>query len=90
MGRRFYETTLPDIAIALLRIAGALEKPPEAGRRYLEERERIRAVLETLANVACDGECYCRTHSGDCPDCDGCPDCLTGKARSILVSMGLV
>lgn len=27
MGRRFYESTMPDIATALLRIAKALDKP---------------------------------------------------------------
>jgi hypothetical protein len=66
---------------ALLRIAGALEKPPKPS-------EPILTILHTLANAE-HGECYCRIHKGDCPggDCDGCLECPTGRARSVLVAM---
>jgi hypothetical protein len=79
MGRRFYESTLPDIAVALLRIASALEKP-------MKFDVATRTLLDVLANAG-HGECYCRVHRGDCPsgDCDGCLQCPTGRARSIIV-----
>lgn len=99
MGRRFYESTMPDIATALLRIAGVLEKPPKpAESRFRTTPEafgvdwfrRTTDLLSQLADAE-HGACYCRVHAGDCPggDCDGCPNCPTGRARSILVELGL-
>ena len=119
MGRRFYESTMPDIAIALLRIAGAMEKPPPGevirepsqaqhmlGRidAYLESAEparpRYRNIVQLLSQLADaeEGACFCRLTldpdgscrcSGLTGDCDGCSECPTGKARSILVALGL-
>jgi hypothetical protein len=101
MGRRFYESTVPDIATALLRIAERMENPPAASvpvrvwRKANVEWERITALLNMLADAG-EGECFCRLTldpDGPCPcvggDCDGCSECPTGKARSILVAVGL-
>lgn len=59
----------------------------------------IRALLTLLANAEEDDtHCYCKVHAwpasssgSGCPggDCDGCQDCPTGRARSILVALGM-
>lgn len=43
MGRRFYESTMPDVATALLRIAGALEKP-----KMTDDAAQARGALTNL------------------------------------------
>ena len=75
------------------RIDAYLETEPPARPSY----RSIRSLLDMLADVG-EGtlSCFCRlTLDPDGPcrcatgDCDGCSECPTGKARSILVALGL-
>ena len=54
-------------------------------------RTLLLEMLEMLANAE-HGACFCRSRMCEfcaAGDCDACPECPSGKARSILVSMGL-
>jgi hypothetical protein len=50
---------------------------------------RVADLLDRLAGSGDAETCYCKAHRGECPgdDCDGCPDCPTGQARSIIVAL---